>query len=98
MDDRNSSGERLYRDSTGAKCNIRGMIRREPEWVAVRFDKQMDDLTTLLGLLRECEWAAEEVTGDSQSESICPMCQAWRRDGHAPDCRLVATLKEIDNG
>ena len=53
---------------------------------------------TLLGLLRECEWAAEEVTGDSQSESMCPMCQAWRRDGHAPNCRLVAALKENDNG
>jgi len=33
----NSSGERLYRDSTGASCNLRGMIQREPEWVMSRF-------------------------------------------------------------
>ena len=40
--ERNSSGERLYIECIGAKCNIRGMIRWEPEWVAVMFEQLMD--------------------------------------------------------
>ena len=42
--ERNSSGERLYHDTSGAKCNIRGMIKREPGWVASRFDVMTDQL------------------------------------------------------
>ena len=41
---RNSSGERLYKDSSGANCNIRGMIRREPGWVASRFEFMQDKI------------------------------------------------------
>lgn len=43
MSDRNSSGERLYKDTGGVKCNIRGMIQREPEWVASRFNVMEDE-------------------------------------------------------
>lgn len=43
MIDRNSSGERLYKDTGGVKCNIRGMIQREPEWVVSRFNVMEDE-------------------------------------------------------
>jgi len=39
--------ERLYMDSNNVKCNIRDMIRREPEWVASRFDFMMDRIAEL---------------------------------------------------
>jgi len=29
--------EKLYTDSKGVKCNLRGMMRREPEWLLSRF-------------------------------------------------------------
>ena len=51
MEEYNSSGERLYRDSDDIKCNIRGMIRREPEWVASTYThmgKQIADLKAQL--------------------------------------------------
>ena len=35
--ERNSSGERLYRDSSGDKCTLRTMIYREQGWVVSRF-------------------------------------------------------------
>jgi len=54
-DERNSSGERLYADTTGAKCNIRGMIKREPDWVASRFDRMMDFLADAYRLAESCE-------------------------------------------
>ena len=34
--ERNSSGERLYRDSSGDHCSLRTMIHRETEWVISR--------------------------------------------------------------
>jgi len=33
----NTYGERLYKDINGVKCNLRGMLKREPEWVISRF-------------------------------------------------------------
>ena len=52
----NSYGERLYFDTEGTKCNIRGMIRREPELVASRYtlmEKKIAELEAENAELRE---------------------------------------------
>ena len=54
----NEFGERLYRDTSGVKCNLRGMLRREPEWLLSRFAA----METGLGELRDI------LDGESQSE------------------------------
>ncbi len=40
----NTSGENLYFDSAGNKCNLRGMIRREPQWIFSRFTRMEKDI------------------------------------------------------
>lgn len=56
----NSSGERLYKDTDGVKCNIRGMIRREPEWVASRFNTMEDMITALTQRAEAAEAVVEK--------------------------------------
>ena len=70
---RNSSGERLYKDSSGANCNIRGMIRREPEWVASRFDSMMDQLAAAQAELDDFRKLAQFHNGyDSEARAAMP--------------------------
>ena len=88
--ERNSTGERLYRDTAGAKCNIRGMIRREPEWVASRFEHMMDELARLREQIQSicgdvppaemAEWLSEhgscfDCGDDLLSGPDAPMCR-----------------------
>lgn len=70
---RNSSGERLYLDSKGVKCNILGMIRREPEWVAHRFEQMMDDAETdhLARIAKALEWIASHTYGERTNSAGC---------------------------
>lgn len=53
----------------------------------------------LLSLLREVEWRAGTAwalheQGTQPNRPACPVCWAEDEDGHAPDCRLAAFLKE----
>jgi chromosome segregation ATPase len=61
-------------------------------------------LTTLRALLKESEWAAHDTDrsdwitdrSDWISEGIyCWSCTRLRDEGHAPDCKLAAALREL---
>jgi hypothetical protein len=67
--------------------------RRREAFGAMR--KRADDAeaerASLLSLLREVEWN-ERDWGDAD---VCPFCKGRRDDeGHKPDCRLAAFLRE----
>ena len=48
----NSSGERLYLDLDGIKCNLRGMLRREPEWLLSRFQHMESENERLMEFVK----------------------------------------------
>ena len=80
---RNSSGERLYLDSAGAKCNIRGMIQREPGWVATRFDLMEDQLAAREKELAGAKARIKELEADNA-----------RLRAALPDPRKLRTLAD----
>ena len=46
----------------------------------------------MASMLKELEWAAVD---HRDMEPRCPECDARAKDGHAPDCRLAALIKEL---
>lgn len=62
---------------------------QEREAEALRgFLEQNDRVRELTAVLRTVEWL------DRPDDKCCPVCKEWRPDGHAPDCKLAAALKE----
>lgn len=62
-----------------------------------RYGKKPDGTTgcaapAMAQMLRSLEWAAMDYR---DMEPRCSECDARAKDGHAPDCKLAALIKEI---
>lgn len=78
--------------------------KREGEVLTLRLASGGDwptERASLLSLLREVEWEAGTALDDGDgvvdlmsARGSCPACHATESEGHAPDCRLAAALKE----
>lgn len=49
---------------------------------------------TMAEMLRELEWSSRAETDDGVVDE-CPDCRRLSYEGHAPDCRLAAMLKDL---
>ena len=45
-------------------------------------------------MLKELEWCS--IDYENRTESCCPVCGGWQKEGHIDDCELAALLKEED--
>lgn len=66
--------------------------------VAIAFLRARARLAEAGEVLAELEWGVadwEDIPGGTiETFSTCPSCNHRQREGHAPDCRLAAWLKE----
>lgn len=79
-------------------------IRKNPETAARKWRRSNDRITRCQELLKELEWSAR-IESYSQ---FCPICEGREEPlyhrgekqvvGHAPNCRLAALLKELEDG
>src|SRR4051794_13185334 len=77
-------------------------LREERDWFKGEMEQFMRAASAnharvalLEGLLRSVEWNCPDL-GTGDCEGRCPWCQVRRADGHAPDCRLAASLGDAD--
>jgi hypothetical protein len=68
--------ERLYKDGTGTKRNLRGMMKHEPEWVMSRFIKMESEIESIKNALDD-HWRSEQQghVYPCTYGPLCPWCE-----------------------
>ena len=54
------------------------------------YQERYDQVTRLRGMLALFEWSPER----DGNESVCPVCNSTKREGHVEGCLLASMLRE----
>ena len=49
-----------------------------------------------LAVLRDVEWPGDVAHTVSGPYIICPMCERWRKVGHADDCAIAEAISDLE--